>query len=225
MNGYARYETLMVEWASTTIEPFYRAHQIGQKLPPPDAFFEKTFKGFNEISNPIDALRLTQLFISLSPPRSRRIQKPEYLKYHVSVHLQEVYILKERLNEYATKIMRAYSKSTRKSFAEACIKPLFDIIGSSLEPLVSTRSKHVHGARYSDETLDRASMFSFVDKFGDSQDFKEASTLSYLVAKAKWEKIAKSNIDAITDLLDDYFDVIFEVITIDGLIEAPRKHV
>lgn len=224
MNGYARYEKLMAEWASLKMEPFYRAHQIKQKLPPLDAFFEKTFKGFNEISNTLDALKLTQLFISLAPPRSRRIQKPEYLKYHVSVHLQEVYILKERLNEYATKIMRAYSKSTRKSFAEDRIKPLFGVIGESLEPIVSTRSKHVHGTRYSDEAIDHASMFSFVDKFGDSQDFKEASTLSYLVAKAKWEKITKGNIDAIIDLLDEYFDVIFEVITTNGLIEVPRMH-
>ncbi len=59
MNGYARYEKLMAEWASFKIEPFYRAHQIKQKLPPIDAFFEKTFKGFNEISNTLNALRLT----------------------------------------------------------------------------------------------------------------------------------------------------------------------
>lgn len=223
MNGYSKYEKLMAEWASVTLEPLYRAQQVGQKLKPLDGFFEETFKGFNEISNTVDALRLTQIFISLSPPRSRRIQKPEYLKYHVSVHLQEVYILKERLNTYATRIMRAYSKSPRKGFAEARIKPLFSIIGTSLEQVVSSRSKHVHDTRYNDEVLDQASMFSFVDKFGDSQDFKEVSTLSYFLAKDNWRKITKSNIDEISNLLDHYFDALFEVVTVNSEIHTPQN--
>ncbi|WP_127020713.1 hypothetical protein [Rheinheimera mangrovi] len=225
MNGYSRYQKLMVEWASKTLSPLYTAQQnpSGQKPKPLDSFFEETFKGFNEISNTLDALRLTNLFISLSPPRSRRVQKPEYLKYHVSVHLQEVYILKERLNSYATRIMRAYSKSSHKAFAEARIKPLFGIVGTSLEQAVSSRSKHVHATRYNDEALDQASMFSFVDMFGDSQDFKEISTLSYLVAKEKWKNTTKSNIDEITNLLDDYFDALFEVITVNGVIHTPQK--
>ena len=222
MNGYAKYEKLMVEWASIKIKPIHRALQNGEKPPPQDTFFEKTFSGFNEISDTMDAIKLTKVFISLSPPRSRRIQKPAYLKYHVTVHLHEVYILKERLNEYATKIKRAYSKSARGIFVSNLIEPLFDVIRESLEPLVSTRSKHVHSARFNDEVLSQASLLSFVDRFGDSEYFKDASRLSYALAQNEWNKIAQSNIDAITNILDSYFNVLFEAITENGLIETPH---
>lgn len=222
MEGFLRYEKLMVDWGSNTIKPLYEMQQFGQKPKPIDNFFEVTFKGFSEISNTVEALRLTQLFISLSPPRSSSIQKPEYLKYHVSVHLQEVYILKERLKTYATKIMRAYAKTSRRDFATETIKPLIEDVLTSLEKVVESRSHHVHGTRYSDEDLDRASLFSFVDKHSDSEEFEGISKISYLAAKNKWQELAKSNVDAIKSLLDHYFDVLFEVITENGEIYPPH---
>lgn len=219
MSGYSRYEKLMANWAAAYIKPIHEADQRGEQIPPVDPFFEKAFKGFMEISSTIDALRLTQVFVSLSPPRSRRIKKSEYLKYHVSLYLQEVYILKERLNSYATRIQRAYSKGSRKHLADAKIKPLFEIVKNSMDGLVLTRGAHVHDMRYSDEDLDRVSMFSLASDA--SQEFEEALKLSYRLAKSTWKERIKKNNEATMKLLDFYFDELYGVITINDEIHTP----
>ncbi len=219
MSGYSRFEKLMANWAVAYIKPIHEAHQRGEKKFEVDPFFEKTFKGFMEISSTVEALRLTQVFVSLSPPRSRRIKKPEYLKYHVSLYLQEIYILKERLNSYATKIQRSYSKDSRKHVADAKIKPLFEMVKKSMDGLVLTRGSHVHEMRYSDEDLDRVSMFSLVSDA--DQEFEEALKLSYRLAKSTWKERIKTNNEELMKLLDYYFDELYEVITINDEVHIP----
>jgi hypothetical protein len=220
MKGYSRYERLVADWAAAYIKPIHEAHQRGEQLPKiHNSFFEKAFRGFIEISSTVEALRLTQAFVSLTPPKSRRIKKPDYLKYHVGVYLQEIYILKERLNAYATKIQRAYSKSSRKNLAEARITPLFEVVKTAVDGLVLTRGAHVHDIRYSDEDLDRVSMFSLVSDA--NEEFEDAFRLSYKLAKTTWSKRIKDNNEATMKLLDTYFDELYAVITIDGEIHAP----
>lgn len=218
MKGYSRYENLIANWTVEYVTSLHEGQQNNEKLPSFN-FFEKTVKGFMEIASTLEALRLTYTFVSLAPPRSLRIKKPDYLKYHVSVYLQETYILKERLNTYATRIQRIYSKGSREISAEARIKPLFAMIKTAMDDLVLTRSAHVHERRYTDEDLDEISMFGMISDA--NQEFEEAFQYSYGLAKSTWKERIKKNNAATMKLIDHYFDELYEVITINDEVYIP----
>lgn len=99
MTGYEKYQSLMANWAAEYMQPFIGVDGDREEMPEPSrVFLAKLFCGFTEVSGAEEALRLSEVLISLAPPRSRKIRKDEYLKYHINAYIQEVYILKERLN-------------------------------------------------------------------------------------------------------------------------------
>jgi len=162
------------------MRPLYEARKKGEEANKGKlSFFQKIFYGFTEISGAMESLKLAHTLISLAPPRSKRIKQDEYLKYHINAYLQEVYILKERLNIYATKLKRVYSKTNRGNLVPAKINPLFEIIKKAFESIVNTRGMHVHSYRYSDKDLDRlSSLFlisQFKDEFQDDANFEGGS--------------------------------------------------
>jgi len=57
------------------------------------------FVHFSEISNSLDRLREIALLLRSAPPKSSKISKVSYLKFLVESHLQELYILRERLRK------------------------------------------------------------------------------------------------------------------------------
>ena len=77
MNGYSRYEKLMAEWASNTLNPIYLAQQAGQNLKPLDGFFEEVFKGFagRVIQHEYDHIEGKLFTDYLSPLRKRFLKK------------------------------------------------------------------------------------------------------------------------------------------------------
>lgn len=222
MQGFARYEKLMADWAAGYLMPIYKAHKNGAPNPPSDhGFFTKIFKGFNEISSTVEALRLAHVFVSLAPPKSRRIDKDKYLKYHVSVYLQEVYILKERLNAYATRVQRAYSKSSQKTKADIKIAPLFDLVKTALDGVVETRGNHVHDTRYSDDDLDWVSTLALASQY--EKELVESFNWEYKQAMRTWKDRINHNNKETEKLLDKYFDALFDVITVNNEVLDPTN--
>jgi hypothetical protein len=220
MRGYARYERIVVDWAGDYMRPFYEAKKRGEQVPEKDnSFFQKIFYGFTEISGAVDALKLAEIFILLAPPRTRRIKRDDYLKYHINAYLQEVYILEARLKAYATKLKRAYSKTDRHITLVQNIDPLFELVKDTFEGIVNTRGRHVHLYRYSDDDLDRLSSLILISRFKD--EFLYDAKFEYKLMQLTWKKRVKENNDATLKLLDYYFDAMYEAVTEDGNIVVP----
>jgi len=221
MEAYERYEMLMTDWASEYIRPFVskkKKEEIPEQF---RVFFTKLFFGFTEISSAVEALKLGEVLISLAPPRSTQINRDEYLKYHINAYLQEVYILKERLKSYITKLKRVYSKTKQKNRFDKQTSPLFKFVKVSFEDVVNTRSDHVHSYRYSDDHLDRLSSLTLISRY--KEDFIDDAKLKFKWVQRTWKQRVKENNKQTMKLLDIYFDRLYEAVTKDGRVVVPNN--
>ena len=210
--GYSRFEKLIADFSSQYFKPFYEAKLKDEELYPSEKDLEYIiFTGFNEISSSLENIKLTLSFISIIPPKSKKINRSDYLKYHIHVYLQEIYILKERLNEYATKIQRKYSKINKEIDIKKIMKPLFKLVKITLEGITNERSKHVHSKRFSDTDLDWLSSTTFLSAHHD--EYEAISKIAYKKVNLKWKKTIKNNIKEINKIIDIYFDTIYVIIT------------
>jgi hypothetical protein len=111
LEGYNRFEKLVADFSPEYLKPFYDAKLKNENLYPSQKDLEFIiFNGFNEITASLENIKLTLAFISLVPPKSKKINRSDYLKYHIHVYLQEIYILKERLNEYKETVQKLFNK-------------------------------------------------------------------------------------------------------------------
>ena len=140
-------------------------------------------------------------------------------------YLQEMFILKERLNKYATLIQRKYKKTQNKEFLETLIPPLFKIIGSFLDCITAensgVRNKHVHSKRFMDEELSWLSSTIFLAEFDEK--FEIESKNAYVIAQKKWYNLIEVNNQELLKLFDVYFNTIYTVITINDKVNLPKS--
>lgn len=220
MSGYSDYVELMAKWASAYMKPIVDNHQKGTLTEPSKhVVFNTIFYGFTEISNTFEVLRLSEILISVAPPRSKRVNNDEYIKYLINTYLQDVYILKERLNTYATRLKRLHNRADREDLTEQYIDPLFQFIKTSLDGLINTRSSHVHANRYSDEELDNVTQMALISKY--NPDLEKHYKFSFKNAQISWSTRIKSNNDTTEKLLDYYFENISKVVKENGRVFMP----
>lgn len=220
MSGYSDYEELMAEWASDYMKPIVEYHQKGTLTEPSKHKpFNTIFYGFTEISNTFHALKLSEVLVSVAPPRSVRINDDEYIKYLISTYLQDVYILKERLISYAKKLKRMHERSGRGDLVLAHIDPLFEFVKSSLDGLVDTRGTHVHANRYSDDELDNVAQLALISRY--NPEYEPHYKFSYKKAQRTWSARIKTNNEATEKLLDHYFENLIKVVRVNGSVFMP----
>lgn len=218
MQGYDKYTNLMADWSGEFIRPY-----IDKKRKMPEqsrVFLIKLFYGFTEISGTLEALKLSEILVSLAPPRSVRVKRDEYLKYHINSYLQEIYILKERLNSYATQLKRVYSKTDQKEKFNSQVDPVFSLVKTSLKGIIDTRGGHVHSYRYSDEDLNLLSWWTLISNF--NKGFTHDAN-GYKWVKRIWKDRIKENNNQIMKLLDIYFECLYEGVTQNGKVVVPSK--
>ncbi|MCP3709955.1 hypothetical protein M3I54_23735 [Paraburkholderia sp. CNPSo 3274] len=206
---------MMANFASEYLDPVVEAKQAGEELKrKTDGVFREIFSGYTEITATLDAVNLVATLVELSPPRSKKIEKDDYIKFLIGSHLQEVYMLEQRLTAYATKISRLYGIAD----LPAKIKT---VVYGPLEAIIRTRGSHVHARRYSDEGLDWvAAMALFrrtAHKLGDDLEFE------YRRAQLKWSRQIKNNNSEILVIVDRYFELIAAAIGADHKIAFPDR--
>lgn len=220
MSGYDDYQELMAAWASEYMKPIWEGYQKGAGVDrSAHRVFGTIFYGFTEITNTFDSLRLSETLISIAPPRSKKVSADEYFKYVISTYLQEIYILKERLNAYATKLKRLYERAGKKNEVEEYLVPVFGKVKSVLDGVVAVRGSHVHDSRYSDDELDRISSLALISR--NNSSFEMAYRKSLKSARMEWGERMGSYNGAIEDLLDWYFSQIINVVAKSGSVEMP----
>lgn len=218
------YQGKMADLAKTFIIPIKEASDRGEDFEPEGyADFYMIFKGFTDICETIETIDMLLILVELNPPRSKRISIDLYFKHIIASYLSEVYILKERLNSYATKTSRMYAKVDPSLDVKKDFEKLYSSIKDSLEGINNTRNSHVHSERHSDQDLNWLSSLKLVSDSDDS--FKENLGYQYKKLKIKWKKQISDNNEVMVKLLTTYFDTIFKLISVDGEILLPNKRV
>jgi len=227
INGYEKFEKLMADFVPSFIEP------IAKKKLEDYSYFSTNkgiefiiFNGFNEISNTLNTLRLIEKFIEINPPKEDGINYSNYLTYHVHNYLQEMYILKERLKTYSTKIQRNYSKVIDGDAIIKAVESLMQIILNALSAITGdggARNLHVHSKKFKDDELNWLSSTTLLADFENK--FKIQSEVAYETAKSKWCKTIKNNNNELDDLIDMYFNTIYAIISVDNKVVLPKEYI
>ncbi|MDT9702082.1 hypothetical protein, partial [Streptomyces sp. P17] len=122
-------------------------------------YLKNLYMGFHDIKETLSALELSQVLISNDAPNIKEVTDVRYYRYVATTYLQDMYILKEQLNAYATKIKRVHNTFGRHHFVNIFVEPLFPKIKSCFQNIVDVRGFHVHQQRYTDDYFDDAFVF------------------------------------------------------------------
>lgn len=224
MKHFEKYQGLMAEMMVSVFKPYEKEIREGKKIDYGQNRYEFfLFEGFNEISNIMDTLKLINVFINKEPPNDVEINYSNYLTYHVHNYFQEMYILKERLTKYATKVHRTYSNVTDnilikevKSMIVETTKSLSSITGDR-----GVRNLHVHQKKYTDEDLNWLSSTTFLVN-SKHIEYSPIQEKAYKKARDKWSKIIEDNNSNLNVIVDKYFETLLSVISKDDTVIKPH---
>lgn len=206
---------LMIDFASSYLAPVWTKKKAGEKHEQStDSDFAEVFYGFTEINSALDTLTLTEELLRLAPPRSKRIDKDNYLKFLVGSYLQEVYILEQRLTAYAKKISRMYRKPTLPALVK-------QIVYEPMQAIINIRGAHVHQRRFTNDRLDMVSTMALFRRVGHERG--EDLELEYKFAQIQWSVCLKKNNKVTREIVSRYCALLKTVICDDGKIFLPKS--
>lgn len=213
--GFQQFQAMMADFAAEYLKPIVQAKKAGEELErATDQMFRDIFSGYTEITATIDALELVETLVSVSPPRSKKIGRDDYIKFLVGSHLQEIYMLEQRMTAYANKISRLYKSPDLPSIVKA-------IVYEPLEAIIRTRGSHVHARRYSDEGLDWVATMALFRRVG--HEFGGDLEFEYKRAQMKWSRQINKNNSDIRAIIEKYFALISAVISVNFHIFFPVR--
>lgn len=186
-------------------------------------FANKIFRPLSEILKSLEVIENISVYIRSFPYKRQGISKESFLRYHIENYLNELYILKLRLERYLKILSRAYKRTKRNDAINKAVESLSSFVQKSFEGYKTTRGYHVHQHRYTDNDLDRlTTLFLFSrskEKWGNT--VRLLFKLTYRDIRRKWLKKIESDIKGIQKLLEIYFEALIPVISENGKIIYP----
>jgi len=197
---------------------------------PHDIFFSFLFNGFDEIILTLERLQDLETYISHFPKTKTSNKKINYLCFLIENHLNEIYILKERLVAYYKKIKNYYKGDSRETLVKNKCKQLIDAIENTFKNIKYYRHSHIHRFRYSNKDIKRLETLSIHEEI-----LRKAKNIlpSYIIpnfnteyrkVRNEWKNIFKKNNKSIKTVLNNCFKEINVIIfPKDGEISYPKK--
>jgi len=210
----------MLEYASPTISAMVDAMKVGQHVDVPPNFWE-VWGGYTEILGCLDAIDTGKALLGASIRATPPISKADYMRFVITSHLHELYIMRERLAAYAKRMARLYASN------DAYVLGLAKWVLDELQGVSDARSKHVHAERFNNKALLDISSYEFIanSKFTDSSDVKSLYQSEGRTAlrrfRKEWQATIEANQAALSDLLNQYFETLGKVMLRDGAIVPP----
>lgn len=168
----------------------------------PDPVYGRVFRGFVEVLETYDALLDIAVYLRRFGFRGTRVSKNRYLRYHIQGHLQELYILHERLIAYARVLERTYKGSRRAAAFKSASFRTQQIVRKTLAGVVGTRGSHVHTRRFTDKQLEDLTGVELVAEHSDDLQFRRMLSWQYREVKAALLKTVTENNQEAQKLLD-----------------------
>jgi uncharacterized protein YlaN (UPF0358 family) len=232
MTGFEKYSMIFVQRAKELIHeenltnnPDYREvlinqlfglsgpKRISRKQTPDEVSFSRLFAGFTEIHTSYYSLLDIEVYLRRFPYPNTNVSKTRYLAYHIENYLNEVYILKERLNSYCALIVRLYRKDQTLKNLNNTITELSSIVQKSLKGITDTRGNHVHRSRFSDEDFDRLRSLELFNL--GSKEIPLLRVLyndAFKTTRKKYREFVTHNNKEIRKIINVYFDVLYTIV-------------
>jgi len=188
---------------------------VDRNLSQREIFFREVFYRFIEIHTSYIVLKDIEVYIGRFPYSKDNISKVRNLHYNISNYMNEMYILKERLSSYLTKIGRLYKKDRRHQKILKSTRLIFKMVSNRLSGITKTRDVHVHQLRYTDKDLKRLNTLELLLQTGSLdffEQFPDFYEFEYRNIRRKWKKIVKQNNEALRELFNIYFATLLKIL-------------
>ena len=190
-----------------------------------DQFVVELALRFSEILRSVQVLSDIVQYLKRFPPGSSRSR---YLNYHVRSYLQEMYILRERLNALLTKYERWNAPIAQNVEMGNTLRNSRDLIKDMFDPIVAVRDNDVHHRQFSDPELDRLEGWEGLIE-GGVDPGKEWMQQGYenqiTAAREKWIAQIETNNSRTSRVIDAILDVLFEItFGSDGQLIIPKSY-
>ena len=123
------------------------------------------------------------------------------IAYHTEKHLEETYIVKERIVSLLRRLQRRLKQRGLQKQAEA-LKSVDELVQSRFEDIVRTRGMHVHKGRFEDEDVKRVGSLDLLVSSGGMKQLEPLRRHHARSALTKWRKTSAANVQAIESLLN-----------------------
>ncbi len=179
---------------------------VGSPVPESDKFVVDLSLRFSEILRSAQVLNDIVVYLKRFPPG---ISRSRFLNYHVRSYLQEMYILRERLNALLKKYERWNSPIVPNSNTFLTLSDCRNIIAKAFDRIVDLRGEDVHRRQFSDPELERLEGWEGLVE-GGVDPGKEWMTKAYedqiKAARERWISQIETNNATIAQVLDIVFD-------------------
>jgi uncharacterized membrane-anchored protein YjiN (DUF445 family) len=172
------------------------------------------FLDFSEIKNTLETLIDYEVYIRRFPYSKTRIVRTRHFKNTVANYLNEIYILKNRLISYLTKIERSIKDTKARGKVHKAFVPYYEFISETFKSIVHVRGEHVHDKRYDTKELNLISMIEYMCTEHDPDvgfHYNDLLNERYNEVKKEWTKYIETNNSLIVKLIDSYCDVLIYV--------------
>lgn len=190
------------------------------------AFIVKIAEPFFDIRNTLYRLNNIESYINWSPRTKEIYCKFDLLLYHLEHHIQEIYILKERLISFINilkKVYKKYDSSLIESFSKLQIN-----ISSQLKDFTNERSTHVHSKRYSNESITKANIkLTLLSLENDNYNDLGSVMLrdEYLDLKKELIMLVRSKNNKVQSIINKAFkDINDSLLLEDGNLYIPKNY-
>jgi hypothetical protein len=187
-----------------------------------DIIYQKIFLGCNEIDSTYLLLTTIPEFIKNISLQKTKIPQYTLIAYHYSNYLNEVYMLRERLDNYNTTIFRIYNR--RKDNSELIhVQETLNGVLKAFDGIINVRGTHVHQNRIKlQEIQDLSLMESIAKTLNNDQAIIEYYKNKIKEVKRKYIRYITGRNKEIKIILDIYFGLLYYIVlNKDGNIIIP----
>ncbi len=176
-------------------------------LSPRQRYFVEIFHGYNEIYTSFYRLDLIETLVS----KLSKSGNADELSYHVEKHLEEIYIVKNRIISFLRFLQK---RIRRKGFVELTTKISHweAVVEKGFEDIVKTRGSHVHVERFVGTDIKRLATLDLLVLAGKMNDLRKLRQTVLVSAVKEWAKAIKVVNEAVGNLLDGLFDELTPII-------------
>ena len=177
-----------------------------------DKFFQALMFGLYEIVSSYQCCEDIVQYLRRHPRGLNGITKLRNLRFIIEAYLQEMYILRERLDRFPGNLRSAAKKGSEVHvILKKLIRELRQIVDSHLRGIIGLRCQHVHSCRFSDGELSALSTLEFLVNKA-SVPLEGMYEVRFIRLRKKWQNSVRNNNQVIQTLLDGYAELIYSAV-------------
>jgi hypothetical protein len=159
------------------------------------------FRHWMEIEGSLTRLQLARKFLGRLRPRSATA---DAIGYHVEKHLEEIYILQQRVDRFLMRLERRLKKRSLTGEAQN-VSQIRLAFNNTLARVLEPRHEHVHKERFRDLDIGQLEMLDHLRKIRGTSNLREHREPLARETLQKWSGLLKTRHEQLSRIVAGVF--------------------